>query len=219
MWISPSGGRPSGLRRPRHARRRPESSAGSIRWRAPGSRRRRAGRSSRAGSVETSFHFVGAQIVQADVFQSLAPATPAQTIGGVYDELIRSEPGAVRAFVSDAQFWDVGTQADYWRTSLAFMRAERRRHGPRSGACGSARRRASRDRFCGTMSRSARTPRSTNASSPTASAFSPARPTGDRCSCGRRERSGGRIAARRFRFSTTLSDSQRRIPLKTDGQF
>ena len=76
------------------------------------------------GSIEPSFHFVGAQIVQADVFQLLAPGTPAQTIGGVYDELIRREPGAVRAFVSDAQFWDVGTQTEYWRTSLAFMRAE-----------------------------------------------------------------------------------------------
>jgi NDP-sugar pyrophosphorylase family protein len=78
------------------------------------------------GSAETSFHFVGAQIVQADVFRTLAPAMPAQTIGGVYDELIRTEPGAVRAFVSDVPFWDVGTEADYWHTSLAFMRAEQR---------------------------------------------------------------------------------------------
>jgi NDP-sugar pyrophosphorylase family protein len=78
------------------------------------------------GSPESSLHFVGAQIVEADVFQSLAPATPAQTVGGVYDELIRREPDAVRGFVSESQFWDVGTEAEYWRTSLAFMREEHR---------------------------------------------------------------------------------------------
>src|SRR5258706_10543487 len=44
------------------------------------------------GSTERSLHFVGAQIVQADVFRSLAPATPAHTIGGIYDELIRTDP-------------------------------------------------------------------------------------------------------------------------------
>jgi NDP-sugar pyrophosphorylase family protein len=76
------------------------------------------------GSTEPSFHFVGAQIVQAGVFRSLAPGTPAQTIGGVYDELIRREPGAVRGFLSDAEFWDVGSLDEYWRTSLAFMRTE-----------------------------------------------------------------------------------------------
>jgi mannose-1-phosphate guanylyltransferase len=75
-------------------------------------------------STDTSLHFVGAQIVEADVFQSLTPATPAQTIGGVYDQLIRSSPGAIRGFVSDARFWDVGTEADYWHTSRAFMREE-----------------------------------------------------------------------------------------------
>jgi mannose-1-phosphate guanylyltransferase len=76
------------------------------------------------GSMESSLHFVGAQIVEAEVFRSLTPGTPADTIGGVYDELIRREPGTVRAFVSDRQFWDVGSEAEYWRTSLAFMRQE-----------------------------------------------------------------------------------------------
>jgi NDP-sugar pyrophosphorylase family protein len=69
---------------------------------------------------------VGAQIVKAGVFAALEPSTPASTIGGVYDNLIRAEPGAINGFVSDAQFWDVGTEADYWTTSRAFMRAEGR---------------------------------------------------------------------------------------------
>jgi NDP-sugar pyrophosphorylase family protein len=76
------------------------------------------------GSMESSLHFVGAQLVEAEVFRSLAAGTPAYTIGGIYDDLIRREPGAVRAFVSDRQFWDVGSEAEYWRTSLAFMREE-----------------------------------------------------------------------------------------------
>ena len=32
-----------------------------------------------------------------------------------------ARPGAVRGFVGDANFWDVGTPADYWRTSQAFL--------------------------------------------------------------------------------------------------
>ena len=39
----------------------------------------------------------------------------------VYDALIASRSGAVCGFVCDAEFWDVGTTADYWRTSQAFI--------------------------------------------------------------------------------------------------
>src|ERR1019366_427215 len=46
------------------------------------------------------------------------------SIGGVYDTLIASRPGAVRGLVSGASFDDVGTPADYWRTSQAFAAAE-----------------------------------------------------------------------------------------------
>jgi NDP-sugar pyrophosphorylase family protein len=44
----------------------------------------------------------------------------ARSIGGVYDALMTSRPGSVRAFLVDAEFWDVGTVADYWRTTRAF---------------------------------------------------------------------------------------------------
>jgi NDP-sugar pyrophosphorylase family protein len=37
----------------------------------------------------------------------------------VYDALIASRPGSVRGLVCDAAFFDVGTVADYWRTSMA----------------------------------------------------------------------------------------------------
>jgi NDP-sugar pyrophosphorylase family protein len=67
-----------------------------------------------------SGHFVGVQIVDAGIFRPLAAGFPASSIGGVYDDVIARRPGAIRAFVSDAAFWDIGTVADYWRTSMAF---------------------------------------------------------------------------------------------------
>jgi mannose-1-phosphate guanylyltransferase len=78
----------------------------------------------RGPAAEGSGHFIGVQVVSAGVFRGLPDDRPAATIGGVYDELIASRPGAVRGFLSDAAFWDVGTTADYWRTSLAFAASE-----------------------------------------------------------------------------------------------
>jgi mannose-1-phosphate guanylyltransferase len=75
----------------------------------------------RGPASEGSYHYVGSQLVEADVFKPLTPGEPASSIGGVYDALIASRAGGVRGFVCDAEFWDVGTTADYWRTSRAFM--------------------------------------------------------------------------------------------------
>ena len=75
-----------------------------------------------------SFHFVGVQIAEAEVFRALPPGVPRAVIGsgapgtgnaGVYDELIRRQPGRVRGVVSETAFWDIGTVADYLATSLA----------------------------------------------------------------------------------------------------
>jgi NDP-sugar pyrophosphorylase family protein len=79
---------------------------------------------SRAISHERSFHFVGVQVVDSKVFRPLAPDKPAASIGGLYDQLIAQDPGAVHGFVSDASFWDMGTPADYWSMSWAFHAAE-----------------------------------------------------------------------------------------------
>ena len=73
----------------------------------------------RGPAAAGSNHFIGVQIVEASVFQPLRDNEASQSIGGVYDDLIASRPGSVRAFVSDATYWDIGTVADYWRTSLA----------------------------------------------------------------------------------------------------
>jgi NDP-sugar pyrophosphorylase family protein len=78
------------------------------------------------GSREPSHHFVGVQIVQAGVFSSIPPSIPASSVGGVYDQLGREQPGSVRAFVCHAQFRDIGTPDDYFATSWALIDAERR---------------------------------------------------------------------------------------------
>jgi mannose-1-phosphate guanylyltransferase len=74
----------------------------------------------RGPAAAGSYHFIGVQIAEAAVFATLPLGEPASSIGGVYDALIGSRLGSVHGFVCDAAFWDVGTIADYWRTSLAF---------------------------------------------------------------------------------------------------
>jgi NDP-sugar pyrophosphorylase family protein len=73
----------------------------------------------RGPTAEGSYHFIGVQVVQAAAFDAVAPGEAARSIGGVYDALMRQQPGSVMGFVSDAEFWDVGTIEDYWRTSTA----------------------------------------------------------------------------------------------------
>jgi NDP-sugar pyrophosphorylase family protein len=67
-----------------------------------------------------TWHFVGVQVVSASVFAPLPEDEPLDTIGGVYDALIRDRPGSVRAFCTDARFWDIGTAGDYLRTAQTF---------------------------------------------------------------------------------------------------
>jgi mannose-1-phosphate guanylyltransferase len=73
----------------------------------------------RGPSAEGSYHYIGVQVVQAAAFDAVPQGEAARSIGGVYDTLMRQQPGSVRGFVSDAEFWDVGTIEDYWRTSTA----------------------------------------------------------------------------------------------------
>ena len=77
----------------------------------------------RGAAAEGSYHYIGVQAVAGGVFDGIEPGDAASSIGGVYDAWIASQPGSVRAVVSDAAFHDVGTPADYWRTSQAFAAA------------------------------------------------------------------------------------------------
>ncbi len=72
------------------------------------------------GHAQDSWHFVGIQVVNARVFAALPDHTPAETVHGVYRDLIRAAPGRVRVFPVTAAFHDVGTPADYVSTCRVF---------------------------------------------------------------------------------------------------
>jgi mannose-1-phosphate guanylyltransferase len=76
------------------------------------------------GAAQPSFHFIGIQVVHADAFRSLPVGEPASSVGGLYDRLIESQPGAIRGCVVDAAFWDIGTPLDYWNVSMALAKRE-----------------------------------------------------------------------------------------------
>lgn len=72
-----------------------------------------------------SHHFVGVQVAAAEAFASVRSGEARNSVGDVYDALLAAQPGRVRGFECSAAFWDIGSVADYWRTSLAFAAAER----------------------------------------------------------------------------------------------
>jgi NDP-sugar pyrophosphorylase family protein len=72
------------------------------------------------GQAEGSWHFVGVQVVASKVFAVLEDGVPAETVSGLYRDLIAREPGRVRAWRSTATFLDVGTPRDYLTTALRY---------------------------------------------------------------------------------------------------
>lgn len=72
------------------------------------------------GHTTDSWHFVGIQVVNAHVFAALPDNTPAETVRGVYRDMVSAAAGRVRVFPVAATFHDVGTPADYVRMCRAF---------------------------------------------------------------------------------------------------
>jgi NDP-sugar pyrophosphorylase family protein len=87
----------------------------------------------RRGSPEPSFHFIGPQVVNADVFADLPDGVPAESVVEVYPRLMRDDPGSVRGFVGNWSFLDIGTPADLLETSLALAASDGRADRPRWG--------------------------------------------------------------------------------------
>jgi NDP-sugar pyrophosphorylase family protein len=79
------------------------------------------------------FHFIGPQVIEARVFLPLADGVPAETVLGLYPQLIAARPGSVMGFVSDAAFQDIGTPADLLQTSLDLAERDGRPGQPRWG--------------------------------------------------------------------------------------
>jgi NDP-sugar pyrophosphorylase family protein len=78
----------------------------------------------RAGAAARgSFHFVGVQLAGRAAFDGVPDATAVDSIGGLYDELIRRQPGSLLGYVCEPAFFDIGTVGDYWATSKALATA------------------------------------------------------------------------------------------------
>ena len=76
--------------------------------------------------VQTVFHFIGAQAVEARAFSDVRDDEPSEIVRTLYPRLIARSPGAVAAFQSDAEFLDVGTPRDYLETAALIARREGR---------------------------------------------------------------------------------------------
>ena len=79
------------------------------------------------------FHFVGPQVIEAEVFLPLADGVPSETVQSLYPQLIARRRGSVMGFVSDAAFHDIGTPADLLETSLRLAAADGRPDRPKWG--------------------------------------------------------------------------------------
>jgi mannose-1-phosphate guanylyltransferase len=65
------------------------------------------------GHSEPTWHFVGIQVVEAGVFDGVAIGEPAETVSGIYRDMVKDAPGSVMVWPVDVPFLDVGTPADY----------------------------------------------------------------------------------------------------------
>lgn len=68
------------------------------------------------------WHYIGVQVVEAHVFADLPDNEPAESVGGIYKDLVKR--GQVHAHRSDAVFRDIGRPEDYIETTLAVARDE-----------------------------------------------------------------------------------------------
>jgi len=79
------------------------------------------------GRAQGSWHFVGVQIAAASVFAGLADGVPAETVAGIYKDLLITRPGTVRVWRVTGAFLDVGTPRDYLNAALHYGQAAPRR--------------------------------------------------------------------------------------------
>lgn len=70
------------------------------------------------------WHFVGIQAVNASAFAGVDPGRPSDSLRDVYAPLAAARPGSVRVWPIAGAFHDIGTPADYLRTTQALARAE-----------------------------------------------------------------------------------------------
>jgi len=71
------------------------------------------------GSTAPSWHFVGIQIASASVFAGLPDGEPAESVHGIYKQLMTAPGRTIAAHPVTARFHDVGTPRDYLAAALA----------------------------------------------------------------------------------------------------
>jgi NDP-sugar pyrophosphorylase family protein len=75
----------------------------------------------RGSAARGSCHFIGVQLAQKAAFERLPDDEPIDSVGNLYDRLIVERPGSICGHLCSADFLDVGTTADYWRSSMALL--------------------------------------------------------------------------------------------------
>jgi NDP-sugar pyrophosphorylase family protein len=78
----------------------------------------------RAGEGSKNYHFIGLQVAEARAFSNLTDGQPAESVNQVYRALLAKDSRAIGAYISKANFQDIGTSADYLRTSLELAALE-----------------------------------------------------------------------------------------------
>lgn len=78
----------------------------------------------KAGHAERSYHFIGPQVAAHDAFRRVPYGEFAESVWGIYPPLIAERPHAIRAFLADASFLDIGTVEDYVTTTEIVAAAE-----------------------------------------------------------------------------------------------
>ena len=73
------------------------------------------------GAAAGTWHFVGVQVTSASVFGSLPDGVPAETISGLYQGFVATQPGRVCVYPVTAPFLDVGTPRDYLDAARRFV--------------------------------------------------------------------------------------------------
>lgn len=91
-----------------------------------GFRKSTPGTSGTLGTLGT-YHFIGVQAANAAAFAGVSPDTRAETVHGMYPDLIRQRPGSLRIMRTTAEFFDIGTPRDYLDTALRLSAREGRR--------------------------------------------------------------------------------------------
>jgi mannose-1-phosphate guanylyltransferase len=78
------------------------------------------------GREAGAFHFIGIQAVNASVFAGVSPDEKSETVHGIYPSLIARRPEAIRTFHTGAEFFDIGSPADYLHTAVTLAAREGR---------------------------------------------------------------------------------------------